>query len=138
MPSTPYYNLTTLDLATGVFTVPTTGKYAFKITINYNTTAAISASLGAGVDPAFVLRKTNAPAIDLVGGNVPVLNVNVALVLTLRAILGNGQVNLTGDFQLSAGDAVELIYVADGLAVALNLGGVNPPGIVYSCHSLGG
>lgn len=132
----PWYNLTTFVPATGIFTVPQTGKYAFKITINYNTSLALSAQIGAGIDPAFVLRRTSAPVTDLIAGNVPLLNVNILLLISLRAILGNGCVTLAGDLNLQAGDTVELVYVADGLVLTLNLGGVNPPGIVYSCHRI--
>ena len=131
--SDPYYNLAGFNAATGIFTAPVTGYYAYKVNINYNTSAAITAQLGGGVDPAFVLRRTNAPIVNLTSGNFPLVNVSIALVLTLRAILGNGQVNLTGDFHLNAGDSIALIYVADGLTLTLTLGGQNPPGIVYSC-----
>ena len=129
----PYYDLSSFDPATGLFTAPVTGFYSFKVTINYNTTAAITAQIGSGVNPAFVLRRTSAPVTDLIAGNVPVLNVNVALVLSLRAILGNGEVVLAGDVHLIAGDIIALVYVADGLTVTLALGGQNPPGVVYSC-----
>ena len=132
----PYYDLGSFDPLTGVFTVSTTGYYSFKVTINYNTSAAITASLAGGVDPGFVLRRTSAPVTDLIAGNIPLLNVNVALVLTLRTILGNGLVVLAGDLHLIAGDLISLIYVADGLTIPLTLGGQNPPGIVYSCFLL--
>lgn len=128
----PYYNLAGFSVGTGIFTVPVTGFYAFKININYNTTAAINAQLGGGVDPAFFLRRTAVGVVDLTSGNFPLVNVNIALLLTLRVILGNGQVNLTGDFHLNAGDTIALIYSADGLPITLTLGEQNPPGIVYS------
>jgi len=66
----------------------------------------------------------------------PLLNVNVAIVLSLRAILGNGTVNLAGDVELAAGDIIGLFYVSDGLTVNLNLGGVDSGGIVWSIHRI--
>jgi hypothetical protein len=73
----------------------------------------------------------------LLSGNFPILDVNVALVLTLRAILGSGQITLVGDVNLNAGDVIAVLYIPNGLTLALNLGGaVNPPGVVWSMHSL--
>ncbi|GLB24773.1 hypothetical protein LXJ15735_10140 [Lacrimispora xylanolytica] len=66
---------------------------------------------------------------------VPVLNVNVTL-LTLRAILGNGTVTLSGDVELTAGDVIGLFYNSDGLGLNLNLGGNNSSGVVWSIHRM--
>lgn len=129
--TTPYYDSATFDEVTGNYTVPVTGRYSFEATINYSTTAAITISLGAGTNPAFVIRRTSPATTDLVSGLFPLLNVNVALVLTLRTILGNGTVTLTGDFLLNAGDVIGLFYEADGLTVPLDLGG-DSSGIVWS------
>ncbi|WDI05008.1 hypothetical protein PUW25_17050 [Paenibacillus urinalis] len=134
--TTPYYDSATFDEVTGNFTVPTTGRYTINATINYSTTAALSISLGAGVNPAFVVQRTSPTTTPLISGLFPVLNVNVALLLTLRAILGNGTVTLTGDVQLTAGDVIGLFYAANGLAVALDLGGAGTPGIVWSIHRI--
>lgn len=70
----------------------------------------------------------------MVAGNVPIFNVNIALLLTLRTILGSGLVTLVGDVNLSVGDTIGVFYIANGLTVPLNLGGVNPPGAVWSMH----
>lgn len=131
----PFYNDGSINLVTGVFTAPATARYAFKATITYAQTATITAQIAAGVNPAFRLRRTNV-ATTLIAGQVPVLDVNVALVLTLRVILGAGEVALAGDVELNAGDTVELQWVADGLTINLNIGGDQTPGIVYSCHRL--
>ena len=133
----PSYNDGSINIATGVFTAPVTGRYAFKVTITYAQTTALTAQLGAGVDPAFRLQRTNVPT-TLIAGHVPILNVNIALLLTLRVILGNGEVALVSDVALNAGDTIELQYVADGLTINLNIGGGLTPGIVYSCHRLSG
>jgi hypothetical protein len=131
----PYFDSATFDEAAGNYTIPATGRYSFEATINYSTTAAISISLGAGTNPAFAIRRTSPTTTDLVSGLFPLLNVNVALVLTLRTILGNGTVTLAGEFSLNAGDVIGLFYVADGLTVPLNLGGPSS-GIVWSAVRL--
>lgn len=104
-------------------------------TINYSTTAAIGVAINAS-NPSFVVRRTSPAADDLISGLFPLLNVNVALLLELRAILGNGTVNLAGDVELTAGDVIGLFYVDDGLTIALNLGGADAGGIVWSIHRI--
>ncbi|WP_342558685.1 hypothetical protein [Metasolibacillus sp. FSL K6-0083] len=131
--SAPYYTTAGFNATSGVFTVPTTGKYAFAATLNYSTTATISLSLGSGINPAFYLRRNGSS--NVISGLFPLLNVSVTL-LTLRAILGNGTVTLAGDLLLNAGDTIDLYYEASGLTIGLNLGGVNSAGMVWSCHRI--
>lgn len=71
----------------------------------------------------------------MITGLFPVLNVNVALVLSLRTVLGNGTVTLAGDVELTAGDTVGLFYVADGLTLTLDLGGPSAP-VTWSIHQI--
>nr|WP_083938155.1 hypothetical protein [Paenibacillus daejeonensis] len=120
---------------TGNFTVPVTGRYSIQATINYATTAALTISLGPGVNPSFAVRRISAPVTDLINGLFPILNVNILLLLTLRAVLGSGTVTLAGDVLLNAGDVIGLFYESNGLAVSLNLGGTTP-GIVWSIHRI--
>ncbi|PEF60326.1 protoporphyrinogen oxidase, partial [Bacillus cereus] len=134
--SDPYYSDPSFNAVSGNFTVPTTGKYTFNATINYSTNAAITVALGATVDPAFIIRRTSPTNTDLLNGLFPILNTNIALLLTVRTILGDGTVTLTGDVHLNAGDVIGLFYEADGLTVPLNLGGNNDNGIVWSCHRI--
>ncbi|WP_236980769.1 hypothetical protein [Membranihabitans maritimus] len=133
--ASPFYGSAAFNNTTGSYTVPETGKYRISATINYSTTAAVTVSLGAGVEPSFVVRRTSPMMTDLVGGNLPILNVNVALVLTLRAVLGTGQVALSGDVELNAGDEIGLFYEADGLTINLDLGG-GGSGITWSVTKL--
>lgn len=63
------------------------------------------------------------------------LNLNLIL-LTVRAVLGNGLVTLAGEVELTAGDVIGLFYNADGLAISLNLGGPDTGGIVWSVHRI--
>ena len=131
----PYFTSASFNPTTGNYTVPASGVYSIEATINYSTTAALSISLGAGVNPAFVARRTSPIVTDLISGLFPILNVNVALVLTLRAILGSGTVTLAGEVELTAGDVVGLFYEAEGLTIPLNLG-ASAPGIVWSVYRL--
>ncbi|KQO18459.1 copper amine oxidase N-terminal domain-containing protein [Paenibacillus sp. Leaf72] len=126
--ASPHYSSPTFNAATGIFTVPETGKYAINATVNYNTTASLSVSLGSGVNPIFTVKK-NANS-DLIKGNLPILNVNMPLVLTMRALLESATVTLSGDVQLQAGDQVGLYYEANGLTINFNMDAV------WSIHRL--
>lgn len=129
-----YADGTGLNTAAGTYTVPTTGTYRVSATVNYSTLAALSLSLGAGVNPKIAFRRNGTETLS---GLFPILNVNVALVLTLRVILGSGTVVIAGDVPLNAGDVVDLQYVANGLTVNLNLGGTGTTnGIVWSVRKL--
>ncbi|ASJ56447.1 hypothetical protein BP422_24510 [Brevibacillus formosus] len=133
--ASPYYGSPSFDPLTGTYTVPETGTYAIKATINYETAAAITVNLDPEITPAFEVQRITPTATSLILGDFPVLNVNIALVLTLRAILGAGTITLAGDVQLNAGDTLGLFYVANGLTTNLNLGG-GGKGIVWSIHRL--
>lgn len=123
-----------LNTTAGTYTVPATGVYRISAVINYSTTAAVSASIVGTVDPKIALRVNG---VEKLSGLFPILNVNVALVLSLRAILGNGTVVISGDIPLVASDVLDLQYVADGLGVTINLGGTSTTnGIVWSVRKL--
>ncbi|MED4546114.1 collagen-like protein, partial [Lysinibacillus sphaericus] len=131
--ASPYFTTPAFNPTTGIFTVPTTGRYCFEATINYSTVAAISLGIGAGVNPSFTIRRNT--TTNLINGLFPVLNLAVTL-LTIRAVLGNGTVTLAGEVNLNAGDLIDLFYDANGLSIALTLGGANSGGIVWSCHRI--
>ncbi|GAB1532161.1 MULTISPECIES: hypothetical protein [Brevibacillus] len=133
--ASPYYGSPSFNPLTGTYTVPETGTYAIKATINYETSEAITVSLGPEITPAIEVQRITPTATNLIIGDFPVLNVNIALVLILRTILGAGTVTLAGDVQLNAGDTLGLFYVANGLTINLNLGG-GGEGIVWSIHRL--
>ena len=130
--TTPFYNSGSFNPTTGLFTVPATGTYAITATINYKTSAAISVTLGAGVDPYFEIKRTSPTTTSLLQGYLPILNVNVALILTLRALLGNADVSLAGTVNLNAGDVISLSYNPNGLLIAITLGGTLGSGVVWS------
>lgn len=128
----PFYNSGSFNAVTGQFTVPSTGTYAITAMLNYKTTASVSVSLGAGVNPFFEVTRTSPSAATLLQANFPVLDVNIALVLSLRSILGGGVVNLAGTIDLTAGDVITLQYNANGLTLPLNLGNGLGSGVVWS------
>jgi hypothetical protein len=134
--ASPHFSSPAFDPTLGNFTVPTTGRYTFEATINYSTTATLTAAIGAGINPSFVIRRTAPTTADLISGLVPILDVNILAVLNLRAILGDGAVTITGDLELTAGDVIGLFYEADGLTVQLALGGNNTAGITWSVHRI--
>ncbi|MGV2882369.1 stalk domain-containing protein [Paenibacillus taichungensis] len=126
--SSPYYGSPTFNPATGIFTAPDTGRYAIHATVNYKIDAPISVSIGRDIDPVFTVKKNG--NIDLIKGYMPFLDVNIALILTMRTVLGSATVTLTGDVELQAGDQVELYYEADGLPIGFSTD------IVWSIHRL--
>jgi hypothetical protein len=134
--TSPLYSSGAFNSATGTFTVPQTGTYAISATINYKSTASITSSLGAGVDPYFEVARTSPTPTTLIMGQLPILNVNVALVLTLRSVLGTAAVTLAGTATLTAGDVIVLRYQADGMTVSLDMGAGVIPGIVWSITKL--
>lgn len=131
----PFFNSGNFNTTTGNYTVPATGVYSIQATINYVTTAVISAVLGGGINPSFVVRRSAPTVTNLISGLFPVLNVSIVLLLTLRTILGNGTVTLAGEVRLNQGDVVGLYYVDNGLSVSLNLGG-SGSGIVWSINRI--
>jgi hypothetical protein len=134
--TSPYFDSATFDEVAGNYTVPISGRYLIQATVNYSTTATITVTLGAGINPSFVVRRTSPVVTDLISGLFPLLDVNVLAVLALRTILGNGTVTLSGEVELSAGDVIGLFYEANGLTVPLDLGGAGAPGIVWSINEL--
>ena len=130
----PYYGHPNFNTATGVFTVPSTGRYAISATINYVTTVALSVSLGSGINPYFAVQRLSPSAGNLITGLLPVLN--ISLVITLRGLLGNGCVTLAGDVLLNAGDTIALVYNATGATVTLQLGNGGDNGIFWSVHRI--
>jgi len=133
--ASPYYNDGSLNTTTGNFTVPETGKYSFRIDINYNA-PTLTVSLGGSIFPSFILRRSPSTTTGLIVAALPVLDVAVVLLLTLRAVIGNGSVTLVGDLQLNAGDVIQLAFVSSGLSLGLQLGSSIQPGVVWSTTSL--
>lgn len=88
------------------------------------------------MNPAFTIQRISPNPTTLVTGLLPILDVNILLLLTLRVILGSGEVTLLADAELSAGDTLGLFYVSNGLTVGLNLGSGAPSGVIWSIHRI--
>lgn len=56
--ASPFYGNAGFDPATGNFTVPSSGRYSVKATINYSTTLAITGSIG-GANPILCCQKNS-------------------------------------------------------------------------------
>lgn len=122
-----HYSNSAFDLSSGTFTVPTTGKYTINASISYQTNAPISVSIGRDVNPQFLIQRNND---RLTEAFLPIIDVNVALVLTLRTILGSSTVTISDNVELEQGDVLNLLYDSDGLQNGFNTN------IVWSVHQL--
>ncbi|MCU6710971.1 collagen-like protein, partial [Paenibacillus sp. J5C_2022] len=116
----PGYNSPNFNSMTGEYTVPATGKYAINVSLNYKLSTAVSVSLGAGVDPYFTVQSDNGAPEEISKGYLPILDVNIALVLTLRTIMKQSVVTLSDEVFLTSGSKITVSYVADGLTLNLS------------------
>ncbi|MED4130039.1 hypothetical protein [Shouchella miscanthi] len=132
----PFYTGTGFDPVTGNYTVPATGRYSIKSIINYRTTAALAAQIGTGVNPSFTIQRISPNPTTITTGLIPILDVNILLLLTLRVILGSGEVTLVTDVQLNAGDVLGVFYVSSGLTINLSIGTFVPAGTIWSVHRI--
>ena len=122
--TSPYFISTNFNTTTGIYTVPATGRYSIEATINYNTAAALSVSIGSDVNPAFEVNRSS-PATTILSGLLPLNNLDIALLFSLRAILGGGTVTLAGEASLSIGNALGLYFNADTMAgITLNFSNI--------------
>ena len=110
----PFFGHAGFDSASGLFTVPETGYYRINGQANYKMASALAISLGSGVDPQISIDRNGTPVVV---GNLPIFNVNVALVLTLRTLLTSATVPVQADLYLTAGDTISMSYNANGLSL---------------------
>lgn len=128
--SSPYFSGGNFNATNGLYTAPETGAYQTQATISY-TAGTITTQLGAN-NPAFIIQRTSPTTTDLVTGQFPILDVDVALLITLRTLLSGSTVTLAGTVQLTQGDTLSLFYNADGLTLALSL-----QNVVWTTYPLG-
>ena len=122
--TSPYFTSVNFNAVTGIYTVPAAGRYSIEAIINYNTAAPLSVSIGSGVNPAFEVNRTS-PATTILSGLLPLNNLDIALLFSLRAILGGGTVTLAGEASLSIGNALGLYFNADTMTgVTLNFSNI--------------
>ncbi len=105
------------DEATGQFTASEAGTYRVAYDATAGPTAAVSVSTGANTWFALTLAHNGT---DLVERRFPVLDVNVALVLTLRTPLREASVSAERYITLAAGDVLAL-DVTNGFGIPMNL-----------------
>jgi len=134
--SAPSYTSAGFNAATGSYTVPETGTYAIETTINYSLTAVTTVSVGTGVNPYFEVRRISPATSSIVSGYLPMLNVNIALVLTLKSVLDRGVVTLSRNVNLNAGDELGLFYQPSGFTPGINIGGGLIPGVLWAIRKL--
>lgn len=108
------------NVVNGRFTAPYTGTFKINAFITYNIPAVIGINLGPSVDPAFILQRVLPVSTELGRVRLPVFDVAVALILSLRTILTSANLYLSLFADLNAGDVVELQYDADGFLFTLN------------------
>lgn len=116
--ASPFFGSDHFDDMAGLYTAPVTGVYATQATISCTTGSAIEIQLGAGVNPGFLVKKSD--DTELISGKIPVFDTNL-LLLKLRTLLSSSTVTLTGIVQLTQGEELGLYYDADGLQLTLTL-----------------
>lgn len=117
--ASPGFGFASFDPFTGNFTVPVTGLYQFNVTVRQSLPGSLTISLGPDIDPAIVLRRTSPVVTELAYGYLPILDVDILLGASMRAILDNGTTSFSQLVELNAGDVVGLFYEADGLTIAI-------------------
>lgn len=128
--SSPYFSGGNFNATTGFYTAPVTGAYQTQATISY-TAGTITTQLGAN-NPTFIIQRTSPTTEDLVTGQFPILDINIALLITLRTLLSGSTITLAGTVQLTQGDTLGLFYNADSLTLALSL-----QNVIWTTYPLG-
>lgn len=126
----PYFSTNNFAVSSGNYIVPVNGLYEIEATINYITDVALSVSLPTNVNPFFQVRRTSPTSLNLISGLMPMVDISVTL-LTLRGVLGNGAVTLSGVTQLTANDVINLYYDSNSMTIALTL-----QNIVFSAYPI--
>jgi hypothetical protein len=128
--ASPYFSGSNFNETTGFYSVPKTGVYQTQAVISYST-GTITSQLGAN-SPTFIIKRTSPAANDLVTGKLPVLDVSILALLTLKTLLSSSTVTLAGTLQLTQGDAIGLLYNANNLTLTLTL-----QNILWAIYPLG-
>jgi len=112
-PTSPAFNA-----ATGTYTAPATGAYLISVTATAGPNAAVTTNAGAGQYLALQLLRNGT---QLEERRFPMFDVNVPLVLTLRAPLRDGQVQIERLVQLNAGDTI-VTRLSNQLGMTIDVG----------------
>lgn len=113
---------------TGIYTVPSDGNYEIIFMFNYNASAALTLQIAATDTPGIEIYN-NTTATVLLRGLFSILTVNIFLVLNMSAIIGTGQVIVSGIVDLTEGDEIICRYNKGGVSanITLNVGGGSTP-----------
>lgn len=124
----PYFTDGNFANAAYNYTVPETGIYSVKATLNYST-ATITAPFTGYIPNIYIYKFDNngGDSYSILSANFPCLDVNIPPV-TLRTILSSGTINLAAVFPLNAGDQLTLLYLTDDTDLVMNFGSNTEPG----------
>lgn len=131
----PFYTGSGFDLTMGNYTIPETGRYTFKVIANYKTDSPAISHTG---NPRISLYRTGS-SDPLLSASFPKTTFSDGVDTSFSAILGSGQVVMTGDFNFVAGQLLYLVYEPSGAGLPITFGvspGSGDLGIIWSGHSL--
>lgn len=103
------------DAESGVFTVPEAGTYLIAIGADGGPIGSSTISFGPGIGPYELEILRDGALLDQ--RSFPMIDVNVALVLTLRTPLHDGAAQITEAVPLEAGDELSFQIEANGLTL---------------------
>lgn len=116
----PYYGSPDFSTSSGLYTVPDTGNYSIEATINYSA-GTLNAQTGDDQNPYFSVESGSTIILK---GFLPILDVSIFTLISLRALLGTGQVTLAGEASLTKGSTLGLNYRPGGLTITINFNSV--------------
>ena len=102
------------NASTGTFTAPTTGDYLVDASSIGGPDSAVTLSQGAGNTTSLRILKNN---VQQASAQLPLLNVAVPLVLTLRVPLASNEVSKSAVVPMSAGDTIK-VAMANGATMS--------------------
>jgi hypothetical protein len=132
----PYYDMdnfngtTYFDETTGEYTVPTTGYYHVKLIFSYNLTTVPTSNLGPGIPHITIMRD----GIEITKSALPIIDVNIPSVLTMRTLLRTATVIISVDYRLGAGDVITAYFDTDGETIPTMDVGTDKFVTLFSIH----
>ncbi|MBK5232032.1 MAG: collagen-like protein [Thermoleophilia bacterium] len=102
------------DPVTGTYTAPTDGDYEVDATSIGGPVAAVTQTQGAGNTTELLIVRNGVIAPPAASAQLPLLNVDVTLILTLRVPLASNQVSKSAVLPLNAGDTITLAMANGG------------------------
>lgn len=134
----PFYTDTGFNPITGIYTVPSTGKYAISAIVDFVRLGDLEI-LGDSVEPRIVLAAISGGTTTLLYGSFPIFDYDDTGGggnLNTRVLAQRGRVFVGGDIILSSGTQIALFYEADGMTSQIQFGELGSPGVTWSIYSL--